>query len=46
VPGYFIAMRTARVYDDPDPGDEFAQRCRAELADPAVAPALDELQAR
>ena len=84
-------MRTARVYDDPDPGDgtrvlvdrlwprglgkqdprigrwckevapstelrrwyrhdpdryaEFAQRFRAELADPAVAPALDELRA-
>jgi len=84
-------MRTARVYDDPDPDDgtrvlvdrlwprglgkqdprigrwckevapstelrrwyghdpdryaEFAQRFRAELADPAVAPALDELRA-
>ena len=84
-------MRTARVYDDPDPDDgtrvlvdrlwprglgkqdprigrwckevapstelrrwyghdpdryaEFARRFRAELADPAVAPALDELRA-
>jgi len=87
----FIAMRTARVYDDPDPDDgtrvlvdrlwprgihkqdprvgrwckqvapstelrrwyghdpdryaEFARRYRAELADPAVQPALDELRA-
>ena len=87
----FIAMRTARVYDDPDPDDgtrvlvdrlwprglrtqdprvgrwckqvapstelrrwydhdpdryaEFARRYRAELADPAVRSALDELRA-
>jgi uncharacterized protein YeaO (DUF488 family) len=87
----FIAMRIARVYDDPDPDDgirvlvdrlwprglrtqdprvgrwckevapstelrrwydhdsdrytEFARRYRAELADPAQAPALDELRA-
>lgn len=35
-----------RWYDhDPDRYSEFARRYRAELADPAVRPALDELRA-